>query len=810
MKLIRLEETKKLFPHWYDKNDDSNFTKHLTIVNNQQLDLYHKLKTLDWARNIEKPIQIWKEQTEPYKYRMHFKVQIPYLKKVNIYKNPIIKDEQIINSEDSLLEDISSVEYSSDSNNYYEVVYDGECTRLIPRDNFVIEVITHDDYRWLKGFPENDYVRYDTNSVYGSTLYYRQGESFIDISLEEISYSRYLTFRVHLDDIKFIEIFKDDETILSEDFSKTITTDKIIQSNDFSHRYYDSNELEGVYEVETQQGYHFSVTHTEQDEWVYRLKLKDSDFKNNDYLSDVLNNEYDIEVTVKDKRHKCKVDKDRIYHKRYNGYDNVLGDCFDHDYSLDMIGNLFNIHRYQFYTVLHRTDAYFSRTYPTYNDRLSEDDYHYMKRIQYYIENYNHIYFPVLEFWKYYYTDSRLVNRKHMIARMNHSYFHKTGGGDDDCYIVGDVITNDEYTNIATNTTTDTTVNGNTVSYSVNKASVIQGTAIKEVRATYESTEYEWAESVIINKVFIVPGGSYRLRYGVKENTEAVTILIHGYTRDGQLIRSTEFTPSTDNSKFNNYPVDNEYDYYNLSLNMPTDTAYIEVLLQSDEGFDFKDVTFERVTVGSHEELYFNNNDGLINSCTYDLYANYYDIPSNLRLGDTERFDTLFRRSLPLTKQGVFCLSLKEDGDNKFTIKEDKNIKLVNLFGGDSGGTGRASYEKELAFIEEGYHYEVRFDTVRTKHTQPIDDAPDTLTETPTYLVTTIVEFYNNNGSLLDNDTYTYENRVDNDVTGTIQFRFTAPRNSKSAILYITSDMSFNYSNLYFNREEELTEEDLI
>ena len=94
LKINRLEHTKKLYPHFYDKTNDSNFTKHLKIVGEPQQDIRHKLKTVEWSRLLEKPLQVWKEQTKPYIYDMHFKVIVPYLKEVNIYKNPIINDDE--------------------------------------------------------------------------------------------------------------------------------------------------------------------------------------------------------------------------------------------------------------------------------------------------------------------------------------------------------------------------------------------------------------------------------------------------------------------------------------------------------------------------------------------------------------------------------------------------------------------------------------------------------------------------------------------------------------------------------------------
>lgn len=950
MKLVRLDETKKLFPHWYDKHEDSNFTKHLSIINNQQLDLYHKLKCLDWSRILEKPIQIWKEQDAPYTYTMHFKVLIPNLKEVNVYKNPIIQDNEIVNAKESR---ILHEPYDNDLSSFYEATYTDTLTAInnkkelinslnflmsseytdiilyedelpplnldneeitiirkllkqlqvlhkngkyelyqikktnnvytydrltknlneylkktivnrkldeevrlkrfiIPRDTFVVEVKTYDDYHWLKGFPENDYVRYDTNTVYGSTLQYRDSESFLDINIEEISYNKYLVFRIHQDNINKITIKKNGETIFYEDFLIDVTTNKQFQNNTHSYQFYDKDYVtqltfqqddDSIYEVEDANGYYLSTVHKEQDEYIYRLLLKDTDFKDNDYTSNILIDEYDLEVSVYEKRYKCTHDKEIVYHKRYNGYDNVSGDCFDHDYSLDMIGNMFNVPRLQFYPVLQKNATYYSKTYPSYNNRVSEDDYHYMKRIQYYISNYNHIYFPVLEFWKYYYTDSTLVNRKVKVARQGYAYLRTRQ--DDICTILPedlteeefsdtDVETTTEYSNIAVNTTTSSSKSNDdgTVYYSINKATYIKGEGIVEKRAVEKTIDDDgeetvkplyWAESVIINKLYIVPNSNYRLRYGVTDNNNPVDVLIHCYTYDGQLIRSTEFVATEETSKLDGYNNEDNYDYYTLSLNMPSDTSYIEIMLQSDTGFKYQDVTFERETIAVIENLYMSNLDGYYNSCTYDLYANYYDIPTNLRIGDTERFNSLFNRSLPLTKQGVFNLNILEESDTNINITEKQEYGLIDLFYNSEykSGTGHHFEIDAMDYIKGGCRYKMSVHILRDEHfdyeTDPLEDF---LEPTDDFLVTIRILWFDDKNIDVDDDVWMEEHfinelilekRPDNDIEGLISHTFKAPKSSNCCrIILTTEEDEFTYWDLRLCREEFLTEEELV
>ena len=93
-----------------------------------------------------------------------------------------------------------------------------------------------------------------------------------------------------------------------------------------------------------------------------------------------------------------------IRNKRYVNEDNI----FYHDMSLDMIGAFWNVPRHVFRQPVFETQSeeikYYNNTYPTYCNTLNEDDYHYQKRLEYYINNYNKKYFPELELWKYFHS----------------------------------------------------------------------------------------------------------------------------------------------------------------------------------------------------------------------------------------------------------------------------------------------------------------------------------------------------------------------------------------------------------------------
>lgn len=679
MKINRLNHTKSLFPHFYDKTDDSNFTKHLKVVGKSQYDIRHKLKTIEWSRILEKPLQIWKEQTESYVYDMHFKVIMPYLKEVNVYKNPILNaNEEIIGFEkvdnpedlDENGEQIGraihkTFEYENMVRLYEDVLSDLVSAQRVPNDTFLLEVYTWDDYHFLKGFPENDYTVKEDN-----ILQYRYNETFLSINVEEISYSKYLTFRVHKDKIKRIRIYKNDEVLLNLFFDINLIGKS--SSTDFSYTYFDddfTNErtylqsaFDSYFEIEDAEHNNVLVYLEEDnlDEYVLRILLSDSDFDDNGVIKDI----YDLEVTSFEKRYRCRHEYDRVYTKRYCGYDEQLNDCFDHDYSLDMIGRLLNIHRFRFYQIYEMNDKYLSRTYPSYNNRATEDDYHYMKRIQFYISNYNHIVFPVLEFWKYYHTMATIKSRKRIVGEMDYAYFRTRDSVD---YICSDEISLDE----------EEFDSETVIGYSINKATVLEGIA------NFINLDRGWYEATVVNDVYVVPSTDYHLKYVLEDNSDDVTIRLICYNRQGVELRTT--------------PIELEDKDYlettvNTTITIPEDTVSIKLVLESNASFSFKEATFERMTVANFDNYYMGTETDY-NPNVYELYTVYEDLPSNLRIGG-DRFDILFKRSLPITKKGFFFMDVEEEEGDALEISDNFSLHYDNILTTRLNGTiGNNGYE---------------------------------------------------------------------------------------------------------------------
>lgn len=101
---------------------------------------------------------------------------------------------------------------------------------------------------------------------------------------------------------------------------------------------------------------------------------------------------------------------------------NILqGDIYDHDESLDEIGALHNIPRKNYIQV---DEALYPLTEPPYHNELSEDDYHYMKRIIQYLALYHTVPLPVAEIWKLYGILPEMVNREKYLLKMFDIFKH--------------------------------------------------------------------------------------------------------------------------------------------------------------------------------------------------------------------------------------------------------------------------------------------------------------------------------------------------------------------------------------------------
>lgn len=82
------------------------------------------------------------------------------------------------------------------------------------------------------------------------------------------------------------------------------------------------------------------------------------------------------------------------YVKGFSENDSIENNEFDHDESLDKIGLFLDIPRKTYITV---PPEKYAQTEPFYNNKTTEDDYHYMQRLKYFLENFHKVPLPVLD-----------------------------------------------------------------------------------------------------------------------------------------------------------------------------------------------------------------------------------------------------------------------------------------------------------------------------------------------------------------------------------------------------------------------------
>lgn len=857
MKLDRLENILAQFPHWLDKNPYSNFTRLIRVLNRQELDKYHKIETLNHAKRINKPITIHKVQQEPYIYDIVFQVLMDNLWKVNVYVNPVVNNkEEIISYEKCLTKEyddngynrfftavfhgdtrkqyldntpISWDEYTKGKYDDEYVLKEGSDGQIIPQDLFIIECLTYDDYRWLKGYPEND-----------NTELFR-------IYREDKSYTHYLSFEIAKQNIRKIQIWKDDELKFEQVLFKYLKSEKggvIFHDYMPKKRIGDVNYEKNIYSpedmlIDDDVGTYYydkdmlisDVTSDDDTNHKFQIILKDDDFYpvfdwtaiekqypdhdsyiiDNNILPDestmgkvvvkyendkynayetvlneglyvfkriwydlpytlVLKNSYDLKVYLYDKYRPGCNEANQIITKRYNGYDKNNYDCFTHDYSLDMIGRYWNIPRLKFITK-DETDnpvEYYKKTEPAFNDRLTEDDYHYQQRIKKYIYGYNKEHFPVLELWKNYSIKSRLFNRKDILSRMDRSYLCEK-----DYFLENLVRENTE-----------------------NKLDVVDGES-----NMIKINQHVWHESVICSNLFVVPDTSYELFYELSledeiNDAEPPTIHLYYLDRKGFCHHEEKITPEFNPTFINSY-------FINQNFKTPDNACKLDIVLEYDEPFKYNNAYLKRVLMVSSNPLYMTTKTDY-NSCVYELEADYKDIPSNIDFTNDHIFEKLLQRSLPITHKGYLNVELQNDeSDEPVLLKEVVDFELINFFSQEyTHDENSNSYNIVVnKFIKEACNYHLKVTFINDEINETCDDMNDL------YIYSSLK--FNKDFNSTDESIVLNLPRIQCNRKTTLHYNFTVPLDMNIMSIKFESNTTFNYTDLSLTREESITNEEL-
>ena len=322
---------------------------------------------------------------------------------------------------------------------------------------------------------------------------------------------------------------------------------------------------------------------------------------------------YVIDVTTYDEFH---------FQKGYPENDEKFNDIYDHDYNLDTIGNLLNIKRHNF---RHVEPYQYYNTLPRYHAKTTEDDYYYMERIKYYITHYNVDYLPVLEMWKYYNMNTELINRYHIISVQDESYMTPNNAPKGVTFLPNQVV--DNYTNL-------------TVS-----------------------------NSFILPYFLNVAGGSkYYFSIDINNSIEPIIVKIYYFDNEGNSIHVDNVEITTDST----------VTYY-CYIDTPSSASKIQIKINSNNDFTFSNLNLqkvEKILIGDEAAKYMRTKTDY-NSCVYDMYGVYSDVPINLRLPVGDEIENLLCRCMPITKKcHMNLLYQPEEETQHLTIYEKNNIIL--------------------------------------------------------------------------------------------------------------------------------------
>ena len=381
------------YPYFLDKNVASNFYRVVQVQNENFKQIYQSLVDVYESFHLNKKILAWKEQETPYSYTMRFVSTFPNIKKVNVYMNDVIIHTESYPDTDS--ETTFNYSYTHDTRNDLNFTdpstdYEESEAQTFPEayDNLLV-------WRVNKA-TDDDTIRYSVNvkatytylksvTVYknDTVIHTKSYSSSSNETVFEYEYNNVYTAPASTDD--------SEELTSVDDVFKVIVTRYTSTDNNIT-KFLPSEEASYIpedlflLEVETY------------DEYTYQKGFPENDTS------------FNKEKTFWD---------DYVAHHEDEDYPlkHLTYDPYDHDLSLDYMGYLNNIPRKE-YIEIDTLEEYYSSE-PAFNNRRSEDDYHYMKRMLEYNLRLFDTPAPVLEIWKLYGLDDvDMVNREHLLLKM--------------------------------------------------------------------------------------------------------------------------------------------------------------------------------------------------------------------------------------------------------------------------------------------------------------------------------------------------------------------------------------------------------
>ncbi len=178
-----LDDILNSYPALFDKREHSNHYKYHKALSSLEEEYLRDKLLVELGQQIRRPIQIWREQIQPYIYEIKYEVSLDDIKQVKLYRDG---EEQILLQDSGVLEGVKT--YSSS--------YNAMSEEIIPVDKYFLEVETHEGRIFRKGIPENNtsvgdvYDHDQALDVWGLTLQIPRQRFKEDILPEDYPYTK--------------------------------------------------------------------------------------------------------------------------------------------------------------------------------------------------------------------------------------------------------------------------------------------------------------------------------------------------------------------------------------------------------------------------------------------------------------------------------------------------------------------------------------------------------------------------------------------------------------------------------------------
>lgn len=386
----------------------------------------------------------------------------------------------------------------------------------------------------------------------------------------------------------------------------------------------------------------------------------DEIFDNESYFEYVLDYS-NLEKPVNDEKYviKVKTIDDYCFEKGYPENDVSLGDIFDHDRNLDVMGKLLTVKRFNHIV---KQDIDLMNTLPPFHNKTTEDDYYYMRRIQEYMKRLgNGEALPVLDLWKYYGINVPLINRKILLAEQQGVFTpYQWVLVDEDIYSWDMVVLGEKNYIPETNDYVGVISGVEKVVDAVSGNEFCEVSSFDEININYDSNVYvgNYYFDVNASKVYI---------YFCNELTD---FQIKVYSNNGTLQSNNDdyrkYMKTKDNYNSNVYDIYVDYDMFPENLTRPTENEIQKIILRN---IPLTKKIFYNLHLNSH------SNDQIKTNTSFGVKLLNTDI--NL-LHPTEPFSKI--KNLHVDNNGVLIAQKSDnytkliyDGEKFYILNTDKN-----------------------------------------------------------------------------------------------------------------------------------------